>query len=83
MANRNRKPRTSLAPVTARTLWLAALGLAAISRREAEATAASALAGATANGRRLSMLACDARDVARGGVISLREYLRPAAAGAR
>lgn len=73
--------RTSLEPFAPRNLWLAALGLAAITRREAGNAATSALATAGLVGQRLAGFAGDARDVARGGAFTLRERIEPAVGG--
>lgn len=73
--------RTPLEPFAPRNLWLAALGLAAITRREAGNAATSALATADLLSQRLAGFAGDARDVARGGAFTLRERIEPAVGG--
>ncbi|TWT18535.1 hypothetical protein FQY83_14245 [Luteimonas marina] len=76
-----RNTRTPLEPFAPRNLWLAALGLAAITRREAGNAATSALTTAGFLGQRLAGFAGDARDVARGGAFTLRERIEPAVGG--
>ena len=67
-------------PFAPRNLWLAGLGLAAIARRETGIAARTAIAtGCRLRGNAVA-LATDVRDIARGGVLTLRERIEPTAA---
>ena len=76
MATRKTIPASE--PIAPRQLWLAGLGLAAVARREAGNAACAALASANAWRDRAATFAGDARDVVRGGALSLREKIEPA-----
>lgn len=79
MATRNNT--TVSEPLSPRHLWLAWLGLAAVTRREAGNAACAALASANAWRDRAATFAGDARDVVRGGALTLREQIEPALDG--
>ncbi len=79
MATRKTTPTPE--PIVPRQLWLAGLGLAAVARREAGDAACSALAAANAWRDRAAVFAGDARDVVRGGALTLREKIEPALEG--
>ena len=76
-----RKTTPASEPIAPRQLWLAGLGLAAVARREAGNAACAALASANAWRDRAAAFAGDARDVARGGALTLREQIEPALGG--
>ena len=79
MATRKTIPASE--PIAPRQLWLAGVGLAAVARREAGNAACAALASANAWRDRVATFAGDARDVVRGGALSLREKIEPALDG--
>ena len=64
-------------PFDPRNLWLAGLGLTAIARREAGNVAVSAGTRAEAMLKQAAALAVDTRDVARGGLMTVREIVEP------
>ena len=80
----NKRSGNAIDPRDPRNLRLAGLGLAAITRREAGTVVANVGARAQAACGQLASLAVDARDVASGGLLTVREVLEPrlAAAGA-
>ena len=67
-------------PFAPRNLWLAGLGLAAVARRETgNAVRAAVTTGCRLRGDAVA-LAGDVRDIARGGMLTLRERIEPALA---
>ncbi|WP_407352040.1 hypothetical protein [Luteimonas sp. R10] len=64
-----------------RHAWLASLGLIAVARREAGNALANTAAAADRLQRRAAGYAVDALDIARGGVLTLRERIEPRVAG--
>lgn len=60
-----------------RHVWLASLGAVVVGRREMRAAADKAVDRAGRLGGLVYGIAIDARDVARGGLLTLREQLEP------
>lgn len=75
------KTAHSSADPNLRHAWLASLGLIAVARREAGNALANTAAAADRLQRRAAGYAVDALDIARGGVLTLREQVEPRVAG--
>lgn len=76
-STRHRTTRHSGPQTTPRHVWLAALGLAAVARREAATAASIAREELPRLGGQALRLAGDARDVARGIALTVQERVGP------
>lgn len=69
--------RKQSSEINLRHVWLASLGAVAVGRRGIRGAAEDAVDRAGRLGGKIYGIAIDARDVARGGLLTLREQLEP------